>query len=334
MEASASLLAQPYDDRQLLVIADEVRPPEPAGGFGAAKAVLYAAATLPYSLLPIAGTAGLAAKLLVDWIEERTRRAATEGVTIRSVTRADIQGLLFPPGHPRRKVVYVGHPFLKQQYMPFAAFHRALFEQKVIEAMELLAGLGATSIKIRQVAGTEASASIAASLGVPVQGATVDVGRRRSESGEILASATLAPTQAPRVPHDLIWYPHERFWQGVTRMRLENGLEAYSLEVNYDEDYGINAKVSTKAGEDRLRHRRVLQRHRVHEMGDAGRVRSLAHAPASASGRPWGRFRRVLGTGLRIQSPSSAPNRARPDQTDRRGRRRPPSPAPRSNRCL
>jgi hypothetical protein len=250
VEASASLLAQPYDDRQLLVIADEVRPPEPAGGSGAAKAVLFGAAMLPVALMPIVGSAGLVAKLLVDWIEERTRRAATEGVDIRSVTRADVQGLLFPPGHPRRKVVYVGHPFLKQQYMPFASFHRALFEQKVIEAMELLAGLGATSIKIRQVAGTEASASIAASLGVPVQGAKVDVGseigKRRSESGEILASATLAPTQAPRVPNDLIWYPHERFWQGVTRMRLENGLEAYSLEVNYDEDYGINAKVSAK----------------------------------------------------------------------------------------
>ena len=29
-------------------------------------------------------------------------------------------------------------------------------------------------------------------------------------------------------------------------MRLENGLESYSLEVNYEEDYGINAKVSAK----------------------------------------------------------------------------------------
>jgi len=250
VEASATLLAQPYDDRQLLVVADEVRPPEPAGGGGVAKAVLHAAAAVPLALLPIAGTAGLIAKVVVDWVDERTRRAATEGVNIRSVTRADVQGLLFPPGHPRRKVVYVGHPFLKQQYMPFASFHRALFEQKVIEAMELLAGLGATSIKIRQVAGTEASASIAASLGVPLQGATVDmgseIGKRRSESGEILASATLAPTHAPRVPEGLIWYPHERFWQGVTRMCLENGLESYSLEVNYEEDYGINAKVSAK----------------------------------------------------------------------------------------
>lgn len=251
MEVSAPLLAQPYDDRQLLVVADEVRPPEQAGASGVAKALVAGAAVLPLSVLGVAGvTASAAAKLLAGWMEERTRRAAVEGVHIRSVTRADVQGLLFPPGHPRRKVVYVGHPFLKQQYIPFASFHRVLFEQKAIEAMELLAGLGATSIKLRQVAGTEASASIATSLGVPVQGAKVEVGsefgHQGSRRGEILASATLAPRHAPRVPDGLIWYPHERFWQGVTNMRLNNGLETYSLEVNYEEDYGINAKVSAK----------------------------------------------------------------------------------------
>jgi hypothetical protein len=251
MEASAPLLAQPYDDRQLLVVADEVRPPEHSGASGVAKSILGGAVALPLGVLGVPGvTAGVVAKILVSWIEERTRRAALEGVNIQSVTRADVQGLLFPPGHPRRKVVYVGHPFLRQQYIPFASFHRALFEQKVIEAMELLAGLGATSIKVRQVAGTEASASIAASMGVPVQGATVEVGaevgQHRSQSGEILASATLAPTHVPRVPDGLVWYPHERFWQGVTRMRLNNGLETYSLEVSYEEDYGVNAKVSAK----------------------------------------------------------------------------------------
>ncbi|SHG31678.1 hypothetical protein SAMN05444351_2214 [Geodermatophilus nigrescens] len=29
-------------------------------------------------------------------------------------------------------------------------------------------------------------------------------------------------------------------------MRLSNGLEAYSLEIDYKDDYGINSKVSAK----------------------------------------------------------------------------------------
>jgi hypothetical protein len=255
MDAPESILAQPYGDRQLLVVADEIRPPEkapePSELFGVNKSIWeVAAAVIPVVLSPGAGLATLAVQRLINWNEERARRATEEGVHIRSVTRADIQGLLFPPGHPRRKVVYVGHPSLKRQYIPFASFHRALFEQKAIEAMELLAGLGATSIKIRQVAGTATSASIAASLGVPIQGVTVDVGsdvgKQASQNSEILLSATLAPTQAPRVPDGLIWYPHERTWQGVAKMRLKNGLETYALEVDYKDDYGINAKVSAK----------------------------------------------------------------------------------------
>lgn len=255
MDAPESLLAQPYDDRQMIVVVDELRRPEedstpPRRSAADGSFWEGVAAVIPVVLTPGPGLAALAVKHLIRWNEERVRRATREGVNIRKVTRAEVQGLLFPPGHPRRKVVYVGHPSFKQQYMPFASFHRALFEQKAIEAMELLAGLGATSIKIRQVAGTATSASIAASLGVPIHGAAVDVGsdvgKESSQSSEILLSATLVPTRAPHVPEGLIWYAHERTWQGVAKMRLENGLETYALEVDYKDDYGINAKVSGK----------------------------------------------------------------------------------------
>ena len=61
-----------------------------------------------------------------------------------------------------------------------------------------------------------------------------------------MASATLRPTTAPHVPEGLLWYPHERFWQGLAKMRLESGLMTYSLEIDYDDDCGVNAKASAK----------------------------------------------------------------------------------------
>src|SRR4051794_40240961 len=173
MASPIPLLAKPYEDRQYIVVVDETAatPIPEESSAKAAKWVTAAVAgafTTPAFLL-----GGMAAGALAELIISKTRKAADRGVDIVAVRRADLHGLLFPPGHPRRKVVYVGHPFLKQQYIPLASFHRVLFEQKVIEAMELLAGLGATSIQLEQTAGSKATEELVASLGVPVQGATV-----------------------------------------------------------------------------------------------------------------------------------------------------------------
>lgn len=243
-----ALLAKPYEDRQLIVISDEapinpqVARPEGRGALHAfGDALLYGV---------VGGPALLVTRALVEWVESRSRRAQDLGVHVEAVRRADVQGLLFPPGHPRRKIVYVGHPFLKQQYVPLASFHKVLFEQKVIEAMELLAALGATSLAVSQAVGTESSAKLAASVGVPVQGAAVNVGidggRRQADQGSVLISATFLPRRPPYQPDGLIWYPHEEFWKSMTKLRLNNGLDTYRLEVNYEEDFGVNAQVSAK----------------------------------------------------------------------------------------
>jgi len=242
------LLAKPYEDRQLIVVADEapinLQAAKPEGR-GALHAV---GEVLTYGLIGWPGL--LATRALVEWVERRSRRAQDLGVHVEAVRRTDVQGLLFPPGHPRRKIVYVGHPFLKQQYVPLASFHRVLFEQKVIEAMELLAALGATSLEVSQAVGTESSAKLAASVGVPVQGAAVNIGvdggRRHVDQGSVLTSATFVPRRPPYQPAGLIWYPHEEFWKSMTKLRLSNGLDTYRLEVNYEEDFGVNVQVSAK----------------------------------------------------------------------------------------
>ena len=61
-------------------------------------------------------------------------RSGTDGELL-DVTMSEVASLRFPVGHPRRKVVYVGHPVDPLTYIPVAYFHTFLFEHKVAEAV-------------------------------------------------------------------------------------------------------------------------------------------------------------------------------------------------------
>jgi hypothetical protein len=67
-------------------------------------------------------------------------------------------------------------------------------------------------------------------------------GGRSAKSGSThLFEATLNNLQAPALPQDLVWYPHEPTWQAVAQGRMKFGLSQFSLTVNYEDDFGINA---------------------------------------------------------------------------------------------
>ena len=53
-------------------------------------------------------------------------RARKEGMKVLTVSRTEaVQLLRLPPGHPRDRVIYVGHPALDPVYYPAAGFHRS-----------------------------------------------------------------------------------------------------------------------------------------------------------------------------------------------------------------
>jgi hypothetical protein len=196
------------------------------------------------------GAVLVAAGAAVKVMKARVNKASEAGVRIHSAKSADLRGLTFPPGHPLRNVVYVGHPLVETRYVLLALFHRVLFEQKVAEAVALLAALGATRIEVQQIVGTSQAASLATSLGLPVNVVSADVGiqvggGQASQSGA-LVSATLSPQEPAHVPDNLVWYRHEELWQNMAWLRLSSGLETYSLAVNYEDNFGVSAQVSAK----------------------------------------------------------------------------------------
>ncbi|KDB10487.1 hypothetical protein LIG30_4911 [Burkholderia sp. lig30] len=187
------------------------------------------------------------AEALIAW-----SKARQSGLNVTQISQTHANSLTFPPGHPREGVLYVAHPAAKGVYFTVASFHRLAFEHKFSEAIDLLMSLGATEIKVEHVRGW--SRDFAGNLSVPVQQTTagVELSGKQSNASELLYEAHLPGNTEPKLPESLVWYPHEPTWQSMARGRIKFGLAEFSLTVNYEDDFGINAGFKINAGESGL----------------------------------------------------------------------------------
>lgn len=248
----------PYDERRIIVVTDKVpsgvaEPPSSRTdhpGFGTLPL------TGPKLAWVLGGIFGAAAVKAIIGAAKEFRKA---GETIVPIDWGTAGTLRFPPGHPRKHVVYVGHPVDAGSYIPAADFHRFLFQHKVAEAQRLIRSLGAVSMQVVHVQGWDRNAAAKMGLGLPqaATGADVEVGaegsRTDSEKHQILMTMKLTPTGEPRVPTDLVWTPHEPLWQEVAAARTESGLTEFVIDVRSTDDFGVNADLKVliqKAGLD------------------------------------------------------------------------------------
>ncbi len=165
------------------------------------------------------------------------------------VTNSQAANLRFPNGHPLEDVVYVGDPGIAGNYYPVASFHRVLFEGKVAEAIRLLRSLGATEISIEYLEGFDRGAGVDLSVSPPggaIGNIGVDVNATKKTTSRAKGSMKLSPTTPAHIPEDLIWFRSEPLWQEVADARLESGLRDFATEVNYTDDFGINADLKAK----------------------------------------------------------------------------------------
>ncbi|MEE1895603.1 hypothetical protein V0R51_22085 [Pseudomonas otitidis] len=153
--------------------------------------------------------------------------------------------LIFPPGHPRRKLVYARHPSSSTLYYPVASFHRKVFEHKFAEAIRILTSLGAKKIRVEHEKGWGSSFGVDFSAVVPEANAQGSAGLSSSNKADdrLLFVATLKGHPTPKIPDSLVWFPHEPLWQEVARNRIDCGLKKFDLTIGYLDDYGVNAKL-------------------------------------------------------------------------------------------
>ena len=247
-EDTPSLLSRPYAERQRIVVADDAvvqaeRQVEIKAA-GSGKAVDWGhVAVLAASITPIPGLA-VVAQATVETVRAAAR-ARERDFDVLTISRTEAQVLRFPPGHPRDRVLYVGHPAAANLYYPAAGFHRLTFEHKFVEATRLLIALGATELEVEHLRGW--SNEFAANLNVafPLASAPVETGakggRKRSGSSSALFRATLRGSENPMIPADMVWYPYEPTWELVAEGALHSGLREFELVVRYEDDYGVDA---------------------------------------------------------------------------------------------
>ncbi len=247
----------PYADRQLIsVTTDEVAKAAQAelkanGGKQSADYWARIAEAVTMVVLP-------AGDPIVEVTKEAIKtwgRARASGIKVLLVGKSEAAAITFPPGHPREGVLYIGHPAEASVYYTAAAFHRATFQHRVVEVVNLLMSLGATKIRVEHVAGwsKEFSARVSVPLGTPPDSLDAEAGGSASSHRKLLYEATLAGSSKPCIPDGLVWYPHEPTWQSVAKGRTQFGLRSFSLSLSYTDDFGVHAGLKTqvlKAGLD------------------------------------------------------------------------------------
>lgn len=250
------LLALPYSQRQLVIVQPDdvvvaareaekasLRPNEPIDW----KAVVARVGKVAYGLT-IFGAIEVTIETLSAWAKAREA-----GLNVLQISRSESQELQFPPGHPRDQVLYVAHPALPSVYYTAATFHRMAFEHKFSEAILLLMSLGASRIAVEHIRGW--SREFSSQLSAPISSVTanLDVSGKEKSSSSLLFEASLENGLTARLPERLVWYPHEPTWQVIAKGRLEFGMQQFSLTVNYEDDFGVNAGLKLrvqKAGLD------------------------------------------------------------------------------------
>jgi hypothetical protein len=243
----------PYAERQLIVVMDD----EFVAAQRKSKDTISASFDWE-QLLKTAGkvvVGGYPGAIVMAGVAayEAWERAKKNGVNALQIKDAEAKVLTFAPTHPRRGVLYVGHPSDPKVYYTVASFHRMAFEHKFAEALDLLMHLGATKIKVEHIRGW--SSEFAASLSVPLHSGPVSAsaGTHSRSNSSLLFESSLPNNQSKSIPENLVWYPHEPAWQAIAKGRLSFSMKEFSLVVNYDEDFGINAGLkvaAAKAGLD------------------------------------------------------------------------------------
>jgi len=174
-------------------------------------------------------------------------KAREMGLPVRNIGKSEAEKIVFPIGHPREGVLYVGHPAMPCTYYALAEFHRVTFEHKFCEAIYLLMSLGATKLSVEHVSGW--SKEFSSRLSVPLSEVPVEAsaGANAKKVSQLLYEATLSGSVDPKIPENLVWYHHEPTWQTIAKGRKDFGLLDFSLSVSYEDDFGINAGLKVTA---------------------------------------------------------------------------------------
>lgn len=253
LQTAENLTKRPFAERQLLVVSTSAVLAAAEKGdsdLSTKKAQGGDWSSIALNALSVVGggwQASVGKILGVASIEayKALRQAWDKGLPIQPISLDEAGQLDFPPGHPRIDTVYACHPASPSTYYPLADFHRVAFEGKFAEAMTLLMALGANSIRVEHVTGWSSDFAMNAVAAVPgVVSLAADAAQSAGIDNSLLFEASLTGQHVPTLPDQLVWYQHEPTWKSIAAGRMSDGLDAFRLNVNYRDNYGVDSKLA------------------------------------------------------------------------------------------
>ncbi len=170
--------------------------------------------------------------------------------------------LKFPPNHPKKGELYLGHPFRPNVYFPIESAEFLLFESQVMELTKILGKIGARKIEIEHLKGesnniiqnlqkniTQQNTNNS-SLGVNLRVHSANVSSERSNNSnsntdshieqhsqnnkKISVVINFDKPQTIERPNEneYIWYSHNESWQDIVYQRFNNGVIDYTLLIS------------------------------------------------------------------------------------------------------
>lgn len=145
--------------------------------------------------------------------------------------------LQFTEGHPVEQQIYICHPHNNRFYLPIDESQLLLFYDEIKELCELLGGLGARRIEIKDSRESEEQSqqkrSLEAKVGGEYKGYGANIeGSLGTENQKYLKvrkelcriqEFSISATK-PCVPEGLVWYSHRVDWQRIANQRLNGTL--------------------------------------------------------------------------------------------------------------
>ncbi|WP_319408739.1 hypothetical protein [uncultured Desulfosarcina sp.] len=247
----AGVAELPYSERQLIVIVpDDVKKTELEAMQKARqeeskdKSISWWNSAIDAIALiaPRITVYGLGVEFVVG-IYKGIQKLRQKEINIRTVSYSDANGLVFPPGHPQKKCVYVGSPVDPLHYFSLADFHRMTLESKFTEIVNILMALGAETIQAERVIGWGAEITANAKV-LSADDCGASTSRTNTTEKSFLFEANLNPEGNPQMPEKVAWYPFEPTWQMISQGRLHHGLRNFALNVTYQENYGITTDLN------------------------------------------------------------------------------------------
>ena len=163
--------------------------------------------------------------------------------TLSVIDINNLPNIHFPMGHPIANQLYVGHPYIPSNYIPFENYELTFIEDKVREFCQIMQYLGATEINIECIntsssnKDTNLQQKVSANINYKVASVSGEGERNRADkflediSQSINLHQKFYPKSKPMLPPDLVWYAHEPSWQRLYNQRMQGALMEHEERI-------------------------------------------------------------------------------------------------------